>query len=46
MIKSLFNNTGGQLTCQELNQRLHWNISIYSYNLRYDAIPRNWKNEM
>ena len=46
MIKSLFNNTGGQITYQELNQRLNWNISIYSYNLIYAAIPRNWKQKL
>ena len=41
MNKSLFNNTGGQVTHQELNQRLNWNFSIYSYNLIYNAILRN-----
>ena len=45
-VKSLFDSNGGQINFLGLKQNLHWNISIFSYNLIYSAIPKAWKRKI
>ena len=45
-LKSLFDSAGGQINFVELKHKLQWNISIFSYNLIYSAIPKTWKRNL
>ena len=45
-VKHVMDSSGHLLKFQEVKGKINWNISIYSYNIITQAIPKDWKNKM